>query len=441
MRRTTLAALGLAASAAALNAALARAAATAPAFTDAALAAAVVELPVDRSVLDLTLTSESVDGSRSDAISPDRRVLTLASDVLFAFGSADLTADAATRLAATAAAAQGSGSTAAIDGYTDAVGDPAANLALSERRATAVLDALRPQLPGLAFTVREDSDCTRGWHRRRMLTVPLPGVDPGAALQQVRAAGLACQNARSGGGNAGDRYNQYLRWASETAASLGYVLRPSDVDQLVATPRHWALQGLDPTSNGNAASLVDLELVERGRALTAAAELLAIAVARRETAAGPLVVPDTNVVLRPGNPFREADWPGLVPGGDLGVALVVPLQVVDELDRLKRTGKEYKDDDGRTIAVRTLARTALRTLGSLLPEPAARTALRPGSPAVTVELLMDPPGHARLPDPDAEIVDRALALQDLLGLPVIVATLDLGMSLRARAAGLGVVGD
>ena len=246
MRRTTLAALGLAASAAALNAALARAAATAPAFTDAALAAAVVELPVDRSVLDLTLTSESVDGSRSDAISPDRRVLTLASDVLFAFGSADLTADAATRLAATAAAAQGSGSTAAIDGYTDAVGDPAANLALSERRATAVLDALRPQLPGLAFTVREDSDCTRGWHRRRMLTVPLPGVDPGAALQQVRAAGLACQNARSGGGNAVDRYNQYLRWASETAASLGYVLRPSDVDQLVATPRHWALQGLGP---------------------------------------------------------------------------------------------------------------------------------------------------------------------------------------------------
>lgn len=56
-----------------------------------------------------------------------------------------------------------------------------------------------------------------------------------------------------------------------------------------------------------------------------------------------------------------------------------------------------------------------------------------------MELLFDPPNHQRLPDPDAEIVDRALAVQTLAGRPVTMVTYDVSMALRARYAGLKVV--
>jgi hypothetical protein len=55
---------------------------------------------------------------------------------------------------------------------------------------------------------------------------------------------------------------------------------------------------------------------------------------------------------------------------------------------------------------------------------------------VTLELLFDPPDHKRLPDPDAEIVDRALAVQNMAGRPVTMVTYDTSMGFRARQAGL-----
>jgi hypothetical protein len=42
--------------------------------------------------------------------------------------------------------------------------------------------------------------------------------------------------------------------------------------------------------------------------------------------------------------------------------------------------------------------------------------------AISTELLFDPPGHERLPDPDDEIVDRALAVQNLSGQRVAMVT-------------------
>jgi len=53
-----------------------------------------------------------------------------------------------------------------------------------------------------------------------------------------------------------------------------------------------------------------------------------------------------------------------------------------------------------------------------------------------MELVFDPPDHARQSNNDDEIVDRALAVQTLAGRPVTMVTYDKGMSLRARYAGL-----
>jgi hypothetical protein len=57
---------------------------------------------------------------------------------------------------------------------------------------------------------------------------------------------------------------------------------------------------------------------------------------------------------------------------------------------------------------------------------------------VTVEVLLDPPGHVRLPIADDEIIDRAVAVQPLAGRRVTLLTFDTGQSTRARSAGLEV---
>ena len=52
-----------------------------------------------------------------------------------------------------------------------------------------------------------------------------------------------------------------------------------------------------------------------------------------------------------------------------------------------------------------------------------------GLGSITMELLFDPANHKRLPDPDAEIVDRALAVQNLAGRPVTMVTYDINMEI------------
>jgi hypothetical protein len=50
----------------------------------------------------------------------------------------------------------------------------------------------------------------------------------------------------------------------------------------------------------------------------------------------------------------------------------------------------------------------------------------------------DRQGHVRLPIPDDEIIDRAVAAQALAGKPVTLVTYDSGQSTRGRRAGLRV---
>ncbi|SCL19948.1 hypothetical protein GA0074692_0745 [Micromonospora pallida] len=57
---------------------------------------------------------------------------------------------------------------------------------------------------------------------------------------------------------------------------------------------------------------------------------------------------------------------------------------------------------------------------------------------VTVEVVLDPPGHTRLPHNDAEIVARAVEIQTLAGRPIRLVTYDTKMRMRGRDAGLRV---
>jgi len=150
---------------------------------------------------------------------------------------------------------------------------------------------------------------------------------------------------------------------------------------------------------------------------------------------GDLLVLDTCFYVEHPDELTDADLARLTaaraPGWAVRV-LVVLLLVVDELDRLKRDNQ-----------ARSRARTALKTLDEVfrnVSEERPMGRLRDGSSSglgpVTMELLFDPPDHERLPDNDAEIVDRALAVQILSGREVTMVTYDKSMALRARHQGL-----
>ncbi|WP_430503070.1 OmpA family protein [Micromonospora trifolii] len=104
-------------------------------------------------VQDIFLLTGDPDGASLQAESSRRIELTLAADVLFAFGRADLSPAARARLDEIAERlrthAKGK---VQIDGHTDSVGDDAQNLTLSRRRAQAVRDALTATLADSGIT-------------------------------------------------------------------------------------------------------------------------------------------------------------------------------------------------------------------------------------------------------------------------------------------------
>jgi outer membrane protein OmpA-like peptidoglycan-associated protein len=107
--------------------------------TAAEIADSVTDLELEVTDIDV---SDSVTDLEQESTEGSSTVVTLSSDILFAFGSDELSPaarDAVTELGRRVAAATG---TVRVTGHTDSVGSDADNLALSQRRAQAVADVL-----------------------------------------------------------------------------------------------------------------------------------------------------------------------------------------------------------------------------------------------------------------------------------------------------------
>lgn len=102
-------------------------------------------LDVEPRVLDVEPRVLRVEPRVVDLVVPDGddEQIELGTDVLFAFGSAELPPDGGEQLSGVAARiAEVSPSLVRVTGHTDGIGDDASNLTLSEQRAAAVLAAL-----------------------------------------------------------------------------------------------------------------------------------------------------------------------------------------------------------------------------------------------------------------------------------------------------------
>lgn len=264
---------------------------------------------------------------------------------------------------------------------------------------------------------------------------PLPGVSGQALRDQLRPVADDATNVFGLGGTAGEVVQRYLKWVADAERMLRTVMRPEDMHRYVLTDRYWAtLRGaLEPKL---ILSAVLYEMQHVARELAAALRDLDQYVTgwlSDEHLNRPVsyVVPDTNVFMQHPRPYPGIDWHEALEGTVQrveNIRVIVPILVVDELDNLKRTNersrarqtlKAFYDDFGGGVDGRRILHLKDATIGE-----------------VTVQLLLDPPDHVRLPIADDELVDRAATLQSFINHLVHFVTYDTGAAFRASAAGL-----
>lgn len=241
-----------------------------------------------------------------------------------------------------------------------------------------------------------------------------------------------------------DRLRSYLEWADEAAGLLAPLIRAKDIDSLIYTRRYEQifarLEILAATDLARLTnSMLNIELKERTDEFARTVETLDRAI-RYRVDAELNVVFDTSMFFRHPDKLAEVDFRAITKVYQGTVNLMIPMAVIDELDRLKESrDRHVRWRAGHTLGlIDSLFQTKKpfavfhkadfsRTTEGELPRP-----------EVTVEILFDPPGHIRLPDVDDEIIDRALAVQPLAASPVKLFTYDTGQSTRARNLDLAV---
>lgn len=264
--------------------------------------------------------------------------------------------------------------------------------------------------------------------------VPLQGTDLANAIRVVKSEAEGLSNLS--GTRADERLNNYHRWSSQAADQLRYVFDLEQVESLVMTRRHDFL--IDRATAYNELLIntsVSAEQADRGRVFKELIDSFEKLQAAVETMPGLLLVPDTNVYLHHERYFDDIGWTGLAQTS-AELRVMVPMAVVRELDKNKRAQGNKRVSETNDELVRTRARVSSRRLRNLFESPFGTPSL---SDNVTVELILDPPGHRRIEDPDSEIIDRALAARTVSGRQVSIVTGDGNMQFAARVAGLDVV--
>jgi hypothetical protein len=276
-----------------------------------------------------------------------------------------------------------------------------------------------------------------------MLVTPLPGTnrhDLRQTLRELHSAAINIRRDKPPG--ATGPIDAYFGWTDSAVGQLTGQIAESDIQRLIFTPRYWALLGSPSIGTPQYYAVLEREIDQRISDLDAAYRELDTQIDRWSDLAT-YVVPDTSFFCQGESLFDEADYHGLLHATWIErIRLLIPIAVVDELDGLKeaRTAVRHRARVSLAILDRVIARSPqdphpLRPpeLRRLVGEYQAQTG------PLTVEVLFDPPGHARLPIMDDEIIDRALAVQPLAGRQVTLLTCDTNQSFGARSVGLNVV--
>jgi len=251
-----------------------------------------------------------------------------------------------------------------------------------------------------------------------------------AALATVRQVRDQLGNASVEGNTAGARRDAFLTWCDNWGTrQLGNHFSPTEALFAELSESYWRLVMAPSASERQLNGIISRECTEWDSRLARLAADLEGSIASLLWP-GHLVVLDTSALME-GAFFMDYDWHALEGSLREGpIRLILPYLVVEELDDLKR------HRDGRQKAQ---ARKVLSNLWDLHRANPAVAAALPGSPDVTVEVLLDGDWHQRRPNNDGEIIDQAVAIGELAGRPVILAAGDYTQLYRAAPAGLSAV--
>ncbi|MGX7676781.1 PIN domain-containing protein [Plantactinospora sp. DSM 117369] len=216
--------------------------------------------------------------------------------------------------------------------------------------------------------------------------------------------------------------NSYLMWAEKAERRLLATYQSFAISRHLQSERYWRIRAMDAvTSRPTPLIVAEIELQKRHleELLSQLRHYISILTL---PANHWIVVPDTNVYVH-GKLFHEVEWHREIDARRASV--VMPLVVLDELDRIKDRDPEF----GRR------ARSVLRALDRitqgknwLAPIPLRQN--------VWLQLVDEPPGHQRQQGQDDEIVRQSNYFAQLNESRLILLTRDRGMRLRAQAAGL-----
>jgi hypothetical protein len=194
-----------------------------------------------------------------------------------------------------------------------------------------------------------------------VLVAPRPGVNRENLLKTLQSVCTDVYNLRDGGGaarNAYERLLAYVEWTSAAVRMLGNQVSDGDLDRLVLTERYQLLAGLAGTMTSTEQpvqrvvnGLVSLELDERVADFEAAIKALQSQIARWSVY-GHYVVPDTSFYVHHKDKLEQVDFGPLIDVWQSEVTVLVPIVIVDELDRLKESKEKLvRWRAGYTLAV------------------------------------------------------------------------------------------
>ena len=242
-----------------------------------------------------------------------------------------------------------------------------------------------------------------------------------------RLRDVATQGRNIAGGSAGQpiaiHQNSYLAWVGIAESQLRNIFIDPTTWEHLYGERHWQIYGLNEDSP-RAIELINKELNLQADWLDGLADSLKKLADRLTAAPGQITVLDTNVLLH-FMPPEQVDWTQVVDVSQ--VRLVLPLRVVEELDKMKYTARDDLADRTRRLLGQLRAQLAATAGGP--------TELRSN---VTIEVPVDDEPRRRTLDADQEILDTCRELQSGGG-SVVLVTDDAGMTLRAAAQATAVI--
>lgn len=252
-----------------------------------------------------------------------------------------------------------------------------------------------------------------------------PHVDLASAIATVQDLLIECGNYSGSATSYPSRCEHYRTWVGRADQQLRNTFTDDEPGQSLYTTSYWELTRLHPESPQS------MGLLEREIQLQSA-RLLALRIKMQRLQLfvghpGEIVIPDTSALVR-GELFTGFDWPTRLHLGP-PVRLIIPILVVEELDRLKDSERTTKAGDKARRVLKVL-RELCRTLDPAVPAP-----VRTGT---TVEVFLDDDWHLRRSIPDAEIIEQALSIESLTGKKVTLVCVDAAMEFRARQFGLKV---